>query len=170
MNIRKLTKISMLLSVSVVLSIIESAIPVINNIVPGMKLGLANSVIIFAIYMLSFKDALYISIMRIILVGILRTGLFNTYFIFSIVGAIMSIISMYISKKYTKLSVVGVSVIGAIFHSIGQTIIAILLLNNINVIYYIPYLFILSIPAGILVGISAKQVIEYYKNKEGENI
>jgi heptaprenyl diphosphate synthase len=152
----------MLLALSVVLSIIESMIPVISNIAPGMKLGLANAVIVFAIYLFSFKDALYISIMRVIIVGILRTGLFNITFFFSLSGALLSIVFMYLAKKYTKLSVAGVSVVGAITHSIGQVITAIIFLNNLNVIYYLPYLLLMSIPAGVIVGMSANQVIKHF--------
>lgn len=163
MELRKITKLSMLLALSVVLSILESMIPFIGNMIPGMKLGLANAVIIFVIYMYSFKDALYVSILRIIIVGILRTGLFSITFFFSLSGAIMSIIFMSILKKYTKLSVVGISVVGAISHSIGQIIIAIIFLNNINIIYYLPYLLVLSIPTGVIIGMSAKEVLKHYK-------
>ena len=163
MEIRKTTKLSMLLALSIVLSIIESFIPILNGIVPGIKLGLANAIIIIVIYLYSFKDALYVSILRVILVGVLRTGLFSISFFFSISGALLSITMMNLCKKFTKLSIVGISIIGAISHSIGQIIIAIIFLNNANVIYYLPYLLILSIPTGIIVGMSSKQVIEYYK-------
>lgn len=162
MDIRKLTRLSMLLALSVVLSIIESMIPVISGMAPGIKLGLANAVIIFVIYMYSFKDAIYVSVLRVVLVGILRSGLFNITFFFSLSGALLSIIFMILFKKYSKLSVVGVSVIGAISHSVGQIIIAILFLSNINIIYYLPYLLVLSIPTGVIVGTCAEQVLKYY--------
>ena len=166
MDIRKITRLSMLLALSIVLSIIESMIPIIGSVIPGMKLGLANIVIIFVIYLYSFKDALYVSILRVVLIGILRSGLFSITFFFSLSGALMSIAFMYIFKKYTKLSIVGVSIIGAITHSIGQIIIAILFLDNINVIYYLPYLLLLSIPTGLIVGMSANGIIKHYNNIE----
>ncbi len=160
MNTNKIARISMLLSVSVVLGIIESYIPIFSSI-PGIKLGLANIVIIYAIYKLSLKDAIYISILRVILIGILRTGLFSISFFFSLSGAILSIIVMYLVKN-TKMSIVGVSVCGAISHSVGQILIAILFLSNINVIYYLPIMLISSIVAGVIVGIISKRLIEYY--------
>lgn len=163
MNTRKLVRLSMLLSLSIVLSILESMIPVVGTIVPGIKLGLANAVIVFVLYMYSFKEALYVSILRIIIVGILRTGLFSIMFFFSLSGALMSILFMMLFKKM-KLSIVGVSIVGAVAHSIGQIIVAIIFLNNINIVYYLPYLLLLSIPTGIIVGISAKEVIKYYEN------
>ena len=79
MDNNKISKMAMLLSFSVVLSLIESFIPLFSS-VPGIKLGLANIVIIFVIYKYSLKDALYISILRVILIGILRTGLFSISF------------------------------------------------------------------------------------------
>ncbi len=161
MDTRKLVRLSMLLSLSIVLSILEGMIPVVGSIIPGIKLGLANVVIVFILYMYSFKEALYVSILRILIVGILRTGLFSIMFFFSLSGALMSIIFMILFKKM-RLSIIGVSIAGSIAHSIGQIIVAIIFLNNINIIYYLPYLLLLSIPTGIVVGISAKEVIKYF--------
>lgn len=162
MNTKNIAKISMLLSISVVLSLIESIIPIFNGTVPGIKLGLANIVIVFSLYYLSFKEAIYITILRVIIMGILRTGLFSISFFFSISGALLSIISMYIAKKITKLSIVGISIIGSIFHSIGQIIIAIIFLSNINIIYYLPILLISSVITGFIVGIISNKLIERY--------
>lgn len=164
MDTKKIAKLSMLLAISVILSLIESFIPIFNGIVPGLKIGLANLVVIFALYMYSFKDAIYLSVLRVFLVGILRTGLFSITFFFSLTGALLSIIVMYLLKKYTKLSIVGVSVSGAIAHSVGQIIIAILFLNNINIIYYLPILLIGSVASGIVIGITASKVLEYLNN------
>lgn len=161
MNTKKIAKISMLLSISVVLGLLESMIPIFNGIIPGIKLGLANIVIVYAIYKFSFKDALYISILRVILIGLLRTGLFSITFFFSLSGAIISLIFMYLVKKYTKLSIVGVSIVGAIFHSVGQIIIAIIFLSNINIIYYLPILLFSSVITGIIVGLCADKIVKY---------
>lgn len=162
MNTKNIAKISMLLSISVVLSLIESIIPIFNGTVPGIKLGLANIVIVFSLYYLSFKEAIYITILRVIIMGILRTGLFSISFFFSISGALLSIITMYIAKKITKLSIVGISIIGSIFHSIGQIIIAIIFLSNINIIYYLPILLISSVITGFIVGIISNKLIDRY--------
>jgi len=161
MNTKKIAKLSMLLSISVVLGLLESLIPIFSGVIPGIKLGLANIVIVYAIYKFSFKDALYISILRVILIGLLRTGLFSITFFFSLSGAIISLVVMYLVKKYTKLSIVGVSIVGAIFHSIGQIIIAIIFLNNINIIYYLPILLISSVITGIIVGLCADKIIKH---------
>lgn len=163
MDLKKITKLSMLISLSVVISIIESYIPIFNNIIPGLRLGLSNVIILYVLYNYSFKESIYVSLVRVLLVGLLRTGLFSITFFFSLSGAILSIISMYIVKKIKLLSIIGVSVVGSITHSIGQILIAILLLKNNTIIYYLPYLLIFSIPTGILTGIITKKVLDYDK-------
>lgn len=164
MDTKRIAKLSMLLSISVVLGLIESFIPIMGGIVPGIKLGLANIVIVFAIYELSFKDAIYISVLRVLLIGILRTGLFSISFFFSLAGALLSIIFMYLTKEYTKMSIVGVSVVGSISHSVAQIIVACIFLSNINIVYYLPILLISSIVTGVIVGSISSKLVEYYSN------
>lgn len=159
MDTKKIINISMLLAISVVLSIIESFIPIFSGIIVGVKLGLANIVIIYVLYKYGFKEALYITILRVILVGLLRTGLFSITFIFSISGAILSIIMMSLFKL-TKLSIIGVSIIGSISHVIGQILIAIIILNIPNLIYYLPYLLLFSCITGVIIGIISKEIIK----------
>lgn len=159
MNTKKFTRLSLLLSLSVILNILESLIPIFNGYIPGLKIGLANIVTLFVLFNYSFKDALYLAILRVLLVGILRTGLFSTTFIFSLTGVVLSIIMMYIGKNIFKLSIIGTSIIGSIFHSLGQVIASIVILNTTNMIYYLPFLLLFSIPAGIFTGIIAKQLI-----------
>jgi heptaprenyl diphosphate synthase len=163
MNLRKTVRIAMLLALSIVLGLIESSIPIINNIIPGIKLGIVNAVVIIVLYLYGFKEALFLSITRVFLLGMIRTGLFNIIFFFSLSGALFSLIFMSLSKKISSLSIVGISVIGSICHSIGQVIIAIIFLNNVNIIFYLPYLLIFSIPTGIIVGMTAKEVLKFYK-------
>lgn len=159
MRTRNITTISVLTAISVVISIIESYFDFIGSVVPGLKLGLANIVIIFALYKYNFKTALGISLVRVLIVALIRTG-FGLNFFFSLVGALFSIISMALVKK-TKLSVVGVSLIGSICHSIGQVLVGTIILDNYNVIYYLPYLLLFSVPTGILIGIISKRLLKY---------
>ena len=163
MEIKKFTRLSMLLALSVVLNIVESFIPFFNGTIPGLKIGLANTVILFVLYFYSFKDAMTLSILRVLLVGILRTGLFSITSLFSFGGALISIVMMFLSKKFTKLSIIGVSIIGSISHAIGQIIVAILLVKNINIVYYLPWILLFAIPFGILVGFISKEMLKYFK-------
>lgn len=156
----KITRISSLLALSIVLSILESFIPIFNF--PGFKLGLANIVIVTVLYIYSFKDAIYISLVRILFLAILRTG-FGISLYFSLSGALLSLIAMFLAKK-TKLSIIGVSIIGSIFHIIGQIIVAIVLLNT-NLFYYLPYLLIFSVISGTIIGKISNENIKFLNNK-----
>lgn len=157
MRIKKLTQLSMFLSLAIVLSILESFIPISN--IPGIKIGLVNISILIVLYLYSFKDALYLSILRVLLIGILRTGLFSITFFFSLTGAVISIIMMYIFKRTTKLSIIGVSIIGSLAHIIGQLLIATIFIN-FNVLYYISFIILTAIPTGIIIGLISKEVIK----------
>ena len=97
------------------------------------------------------------------MVGILRTGLFSASFFFSLGGAILSIIMMLLFKKFTKLSVVGVSIIGSFFHSLGQILVACLMVNMSAMLYYLPLLLLFSIPTGIITGLITKELLKNFK-------
>jgi len=164
MEIKKITRLAMLLGISVVLNIIESFLPMVNGTIPGLKLGLANAITLIVLYLFSFKDALFLSLSRVLIIGILRTGIFSISFFFSLGGALLSAVVMATAKK-TRLSIVGASIIGSISHSIGQILIAVLLLNNFYIVYYTPWLLLFSIPTGILTGIISKYSVNYLQNR-----
>lgn len=159
---RKLVFISLLVAQAIVLNIIERMIPV-PFITPGAKLGLANIVTVVAIYMLSFKETLAIVILRIILASLLAGTGFG--FFYSLAGGILSLLAMYTVYKLGKdsVSIIGVSIIGGVFHNIGQIIVAALVVQNINIAAYLPVLLVAGIGTGIFVGITAKQLIVYLK-------
>jgi len=157
-------RLTMLLSFSIVLSMIESFIPLFNGYIPGLKLGLANIIVVMVLYKYSVKDVFFVSILRIVVVGILRTGLFSVNFFFSLFGALFSCLAMIIFKK-TKLSMIGVSIIGSIFHSLGQILVAVIMLKNNNMIYYLPWLLLFSIPTGLFVGIVSKKMLNELEDK-----
>ena len=166
MEIKKVTRLSILLSLSIVLSIVESLIPVFNGIIPGLKIGLANIAIMMALYAYGIKEATFVSIARIFIVGLLRTGLFNITFFFSISGAILSLIAMFIFKKIKIFSIIGVSIIGSIFHTIGQILIAILFVKNANILYYLPIVILFAIPTGLLIGYISKKSLTNFLEKK----
>ena len=165
MEIRKITRISILLSLSIVLSIVESLIPIFNGIIPGLKIGLANVAIMVALYVYGIKEAAFVSIARIFIVGMLRTGLFNITFLFSLSGAIFSLILMFIAKKTNIFSIIGVSIIGSIFHTIGQLIVAFVIVKNANILYYLPFLLLFAIPTGLFIGYISNKIITNFREK-----
>ena len=158
MDIKKCARLSMLTAIAILFNIIESFIPLFY--IPGIKIGLANIIIVAVLYLYGIKEAFYVSILRIIVVGLLRTGLFSTTFLFSLSGAILSLTAMSILKKINLFSIVGISVIGAIFHSIGQLLMAYVFLKNNSVYLYFPFLIILSIITGCFTGIISKQIVK----------
>ncbi len=166
METKKFTRLSLLLALSVVLNLIESMLPIFSGVIPGLKLGLANIIILFVLYNYSFKDAMYLSILRVFLVGILRTGLFSVSFFFSLGGAILSIIAMYLIKKFTKLSIIGISIVGSFFHSLGQILVACFMVEMTSMIYYLPLLLLFSIPTGIITGIITKELLKNFNGME----
>lgn len=162
MNIQKCARLSMLTAVAIVLNIFESFIPFFN--IPGIKIGLANIIILSVLYVYGVKEAIYVSLLKILVVGILRTGLFSITFLFSLSGAVLSLITMFLAKKINIFSIIGVSIIGSISHSIGQLIMAYIILKNNSVYLYLPMLLIISIITGILVGIISKEIVKFLKN------
>lgn len=162
MELKKFTRLSMLLALSVVLNIVENMIPLFNGTVPGVKLGLANVVILFVLKEYGFKEAIFMSITRVLLVSILNTGLFSVAFFLSLSGALFSIFIMGILNKYSKLSVVGISISGSLFHSLGQIIAVSFFLNSLSAFNYLPIIILFAIPTGILTGIITKELICYF--------
>lgn len=161
---RKLSQCGLLVALALVLSLIERLIP-LQLIVPiaGIKLGLANIVILFALIMLDIKQTAVIFICRIVLSSIFA-GSF-TGFLFSFLGGLFSIIIMYILLKWEgKLfSFYGISIAGAAAHNIGQIIAAIFVLNSVYIVAYLPMLLICSFPLGFITGYTAKIVINHLK-------
>ncbi len=140
----------MFISVALVVSYIESLIP-IPMPVPGMKLGLANIVIVWVLYSMGIKPAAIISILRVFLVGFLFGNLYSI--LFSLAGASLSLGIMFLLKHIKKFSIIGVSIAGGVCHNLGQIIVAMIVLENVRMIYYYPVLIISGVVSGIAIGI-----------------
>lgn len=153
MKLKRLAIISMLTTMAIVLSILESFIPVF---VPGVKLGLANVIILIMLYEFKSYEALLVNIIRILLVGLLRGTLLTPTFLMSLSGGMLSFIVMLIFSRIKIFSAIGVSVLGSISHCLGQILIAIVLLSTDAVIYYLPFIAILSLATGVVSGLITK--------------
>lgn len=140
----------MLASVALVMSYIESIIP-IPYPVYGMKIGLANIVIVWVLYSLDIKAAAIISLVRVMLSGFLFGNLYSI--IFSLVGAALSLLVMWLLKRTKIFSVVGVSIAGGVCHNLGQIIVAMIVLENVRIVYIFPALMISGVISGIAIGI-----------------
>lgn len=152
---RKYVELAMLLSISIVLGILESFIP---NIVVGAKLGLANIVVILVLYSFSFKEAIFLLILRILLVSLLLGTFLSPVFYMSLSGGLCAILTMYLLKKL-KFHGIVVSVGGAFMHGFGQIVVAMILISKES-IYYFPLMGLASIVTGIFIGIMAMKILK----------
>ena len=160
MKTRKIAYLGLLTALAFVFSYIEFMIPV-NIGIPGAKLGLANLVIIVALYTLNDKDAFALSMIRIVLVGFTFANLASM--LYSLAGGILSFLAMSLAKNSKKLSITGVSVIGGIFHNVGQIIMAICVVKTASLVYYLPVLMVAGIAAGVGIGVLGAMVTKRIK-------
>jgi heptaprenyl diphosphate synthase len=165
----KMVFLALLISLALILSLIEKMIPM-PFLTPGAKLGLANLVIMIAIYTLNIWDAFLVLIIRILLSTLLGSSV--SMLLYSLFGGILSFISMILVKKIGGkfVSIIGVSATGAVFHNVGQLFVASLILKNFNVFLYLPVLSIIGIITGIFVGLSANYIINHFKKLSFKNI
>lgn len=148
---KKLTFLGVLTSVALILSYIEAMLPPIYAAVPGIKVGLPNIVILFLLYRYGVKEAAAVSFIRLI-VSMMLFGS-PTMFIYSLAGAVLSLLFMAILKRTGLFSAVGVSVSGGVMHNLGQVLCAMLLLETAEIGYYMFVLVISGTLAGIFIGL-----------------
>lgn len=155
--------LGLLVALSMMLAFIESQIPPLVAI-PGIKIGLPNIVVVFVLYKIGWKQAMGISLVRVILVSLLFGSVISLSY--GLCGAILSLSGMIVLKKYTSFSTVSVSVVGGVLHNVGQIAVACFLTNTAELVYYLPMLLISGTIAGIAIGvISAILVNKFSKIK-----
>ena len=160
MKTKKLTVMAMTTAVAMILSFVESQIPAFVA-VPGVKIGLANIAVVFALYRLGWKEAVAISLVRVVLVSMLFGSIASLFY--SIAGAVLSLTGMGLLKKTGKFTEIMISVTGGILHNIGQIGMACLILETAALRYYLPFLLISGILAGIVVGILSAVLVQRIK-------
>ena len=157
---KKVAMTGMFVALAMIFSYVEVLIP-INLGIPGMKLGLANLVVVVTLYVLGVKTAFAVSIIRIILVSMTFGSL--SAMLYSMAGGLLSFAGMVLLKKIRALSVVGVSVIGGVLHNAGQVIVAMAVVENVMLVSYFPPLMIAGTITGALIGIVSSNVIPRVK-------
>lgn len=160
---KRIATIGVFIAVAFTLSFLESLIP-INLGVPGIKIGLSNLVVLCAIYVIDRKSALLISVVRILLAGLLFSGAFSL--LYSFAGGICSFVVMIIAIKTSKLSTIGVSVLGAVTHNIAQIIVAAIVVNTYQITYYFPVLLISGLISGTVIGVVTGIIVNRLENIE----
>ncbi|MBQ6878066.1 MAG: Gx transporter family protein [Oscillospiraceae bacterium] len=161
MKTKKVAMLGLTIALAMIMSYIEALVP-LSFAVPGIKMGLANIVIIFVLYKIGTKEAILVSLIRVILVSLLFSNIMAMAY--SIAGAVLSLSVMWVLKKTDKFSVVGVSIAGGIMHNVGQIIMAVILLGTEQIALYLPVLIITGTATGVVIGIVSGLVINRFKN------
>ena len=157
-NVHKMTLLAILIAGAIVIGILESLIPSIG--IPGVKLGLSNIVILIVLYELGIWEAALVSLSRVLIVSLVRGTFLSMGFVMSLTGAVLSLgIMILFFLLIKKFSVIGVSVIGALFHVFGQIAVAMLYLSTAYILYYLPIIAVSAIITGVIVGVSAQLII-----------
>ena len=148
-------------ALALIFSYIETLIP-INLGIPGVKLGLANLIIVIALYKIRLPEVYLLSVVRVLLSGLI----FGNYFsiIYSLAGGLLSLTVMVLLKQMGSFSVMGISVAGGVCHNIGQMIVAMLVVETFSVAYYFPVLLIAGLLTGFLIGILANGMLKRLVN------
>lgn len=157
-RLNKLIFLSVIVSVGLGLSVLESAIP-LPVMIPGAKLGLSNMVVLVTLVVFGFKEGMVVSILKSVVL-MLITGSISS-FIYSLSGAILSCIAMFISYKFFSkiFSLIGVSIIGALSHNFAQVSVASFMMNNLRIYTYLPFLMITSLFTGYFVGLASIYIV-----------
>lgn len=151
LRIKRITFLALFASLALLLSYVEMLLPPIFTAVPGIKMGLSNIVIVLILYRFGIIEASVVSFVRLIISTLLFANI--STFWYGLAGAVLSLTVMAILKKLDFLSIVAVSVAGAVLHNIGQMIVAIILLKTPEIGYYMIVLSITGTIAGIFIGI-----------------
>ena len=153
---KKTAFLGVFLALAMICSYIEMLIP-FNFGIPGVKLGLTNIVVVLMLYTIGTREAIMVSVLRILLMGILFGNV--TSIVYSLAGGILSFLVMAILKKTGQLGCISVSVAGGISHNIGQILAAAVVVNSFSILYYLPVLLIAGVVTGLLIGILAQELI-----------
>ncbi len=145
-------------AVAMILSFFEFLFPPLFSAVPGIKIGLANIIIIFLLYRQGFLSAAAVSFVRVCLSSLLFGSTLT--FAYSVAGAALSLTVMMLLKKTALFSTVGVSIAGGVFHNLGQIHMAIVLLGTRELIYYMAVLSVTGTVAGVFIGLVASLLIK----------
>lgn len=152
----KAAYVAILIALALILSYVEAMIP-LNFGIPGIKLGLANLVVLIGLFLLRPGEVLAISVARILLAGFLFGNAASI--IYSLAGGLLSFAVMLGLSKCSRFSIMGISIAGGVSHNIGQIIVASIAVENIKLMYYLPALLIAGVLTGLLIGVIGGRVL-----------
>lgn len=148
-------------ALTLIFSYVETLIPIHLGI-PGVKLGLANLIIVITLYKMGVKEAYILSVVRVVLAGFIFGNMFSI--LYSMAGGLLSLTVMIFLKKTDEFSIMGISMAGGVFHNIGQLIMAAIVLESLSITYYLPVLLISGVLTGFLIGFIANEMLKRLVN------
>lgn len=148
------------MALALIFSYVESLVPISLGI-PGVKLGLANLIVIITLYKMGIREAYVISIVRVILAGFIFGNMFGI--IYSLAGGLLSLTVMMLLKRTDWFSIIGISMAGGVFHNVGQLIVAGIVVETPSVIYYLPALLLAGLITGCIIGVISKEMLKRLK-------
>lgn len=161
MNAKTVARFGLMTGVMLVLGYVESLLPAFGA--PGIKLGLSNTVLLYALLMMGTKPAVLLAAVKVLLSGFLFGS--PSAMLYSAAGALLSLFVMALLCRFPGVSPVGISVAGALSHNIGQCAVAVLFIKVQAVLVYLPVLLISAVITGTVTGITAKYLIRHIKTK-----
>ena len=163
MKTRKMVNISLLITFAVVIHTVETLIPVPLP-VPGAKIGLANIITLVTLCIYDFRSGFTVAVLRSILGSIFAGTFLGLGFFLSFSGAVLSTLAMAVIlplEKRNKISLVSVSIVGAVSHNTAQVVAVALIMGNFFLIVtYLPILLVLALPTGLLTGLAARYMVQ----------
>ncbi|MCM1174013.1 MAG: Gx transporter family protein [Blautia sp.] len=153
---RKTAVFGFLLALSLILSYVESLLPLAAGI-PGIKLGLPNLVVVILLYLYSGREALAVNLLRVVLSGFLFGNLSAIFY--ALAGAVCSFTAMLLLQRTKRFSMMGVSIAGGVCHNIGQILMAVLVVESFAPAFYLPFLLIAGAATGALIGLIGGRVL-----------
>ena len=154
---RKLTYVTMLIALAIVVNVAENAF--LPDLPLGIKFGLANIISLITINLFSYKEMITVNIMRVVLANLITGTIFGTKFFISLGGIILSSVSLIITKKLDS-SVIFASIVSAFFHMTGQIIVVCFIYNTASMVLSLPLYIVSSVGTGVLTGVIAKEVLK----------
>ncbi|MGF7001675.1 heptaprenyl diphosphate synthase [Lachnospiraceae bacterium PFB1-21] len=161
---KKISQFGLLLALAFILGYVERLVPLGFGI-PGIKLGLANLVIVIAIYLFPLGEVFALDVLKVLLTGFTFGNMASLWY--SLGGALLSLLVMLLLKQIGRNTVVGVSIAGGVFHNLGQLMVAAVMVSTRQVIYYLPVLLIAGLVTGFVLGVVAWSVLGRLKQIRG---
>ncbi len=156
---RKTALYGLMVALAFIFSYVETLLPVVG--IPGVKLGLANLVVLVTLYLLRPRDALGISLLRMLLVGFTFGS--PASMLYSLAGGLVSLGVMILCRRTEKFSILGVSMAGGVCHNLAQLAVAAAVLRTPQIVWYLPVLLLSGVLTGALIGVVARMCLPKLK-------